>query len=38
MSYGAEDQSGSTVMIDAAYVDGQLAAVARNVDLSKYVL
>ncbi len=38
VSFEAEDRTGSTVIIDAAYVDGQLSSVARNVDLSKYVL
>jgi len=35
---GAEDRKGETLVIDGAYVDGQLAAVARNTDLSRYVL
>jgi len=38
VSFNAEDRGGSTVTIDAAYVDAQLASVARNTDLSKYVL
>lgn len=38
ISFEAEDRSGTTVMIDAAYVDGQLASIARNTDLSKYIL
>jgi ATP-dependent HslUV protease ATP-binding subunit HslU len=38
VSFGAEDRQGSTLVIDAAYVDAQLASVARNTDLSKYVL
>jgi ATP-dependent HslUV protease ATP-binding subunit HslU len=38
VSFDAEDRQGSTLTIDAAYVDAQLASVARNVDLSKYVL
>jgi ATP-dependent HslUV protease ATP-binding subunit HslU len=38
VSFNAEDRSGSTLTIDAAYVDQQLAAVARNTDLSRYVL
>ena len=38
VSFDAEDRSGSTLVIDAAYVDGQLASVARNTDLSRYVL
>jgi ATP-dependent HslUV protease ATP-binding subunit HslU len=38
VSFDAEDRSGATVTIDAAYVEAQLADVAQNVDLSKYVL
>jgi ATP-dependent HslUV protease ATP-binding subunit HslU len=38
ISFEAEDRSGTTVVIDAAYVDGQLASIARNTDLSKYIL
>ncbi|MDP5279239.1 ATP-dependent protease ATPase subunit HslU [Sphingomonas sp. DG1-23] len=38
VSFDAEDRAGQTLAIDAAYVDKQLAAVARNTDLSRYVL
>jgi ATP-dependent HslUV protease ATP-binding subunit HslU len=38
VSFDAEDRQGSTVTVDAAYVDAQLASIARNTDLSKYVL
>ncbi len=38
ISFGAEDRQGETLIVDAAYVDAQLASVARNTDLSKYVL
>ncbi len=38
VSFNAEDRQGSTLTVDAAYVDAQLAHVARNADLSKYVL
>ena len=38
VSFEAEDRGGSAVVIDAAYVDKQLASVARNTDLSRYVL
>jgi ATP-dependent HslUV protease ATP-binding subunit HslU len=38
VSFEAEDRGGSAVVIDAAYVDQQLASVARNTDLSRYVL
>jgi ATP-dependent HslUV protease ATP-binding subunit HslU len=38
ISFGAEDQQGSSFAIDKAYVEAQLASIARDVDLSKYVL
>jgi len=38
VSFEAEDRQGSELVVDKAYVDGELASVARNVDLSKYVL
>ena len=38
VSFEAEDRGGTTVTVNAAYVDAQLAAVARDNDLSKYVL
>ena len=38
VSFDAEERQGETVTVDAAYVEGQLAEVARNTDLSKYVL
>ncbi|WP_116091541.1 ATP-dependent protease ATPase subunit HslU [Sphingomonas crusticola] len=38
VSFHAEDRGGTTLTIDGAYVDSQLAAVARDTDLSKYVL
>ncbi|MCJ8158209.1 ATP-dependent protease ATPase subunit HslU [Sphingomonas sp. LaA6.9] len=38
VSFDAEDRQGEKLVIDAAYVDGQLASIARNTDLSKYVL
>lgn len=38
VSYEAEERKGETVKVDAAYVDAQLADIARNADLSKYVL
>jgi ATP-dependent HslUV protease ATP-binding subunit HslU len=38
VSFEAEDRSGSAVVIDAAYVDQQLSGIARNTDLSRYVL
>jgi ATP-dependent HslUV protease ATP-binding subunit HslU len=38
VSFEAEDRRGETVHVDAAYVDRQLASIARDTDLSKYVL
>ncbi len=38
VSFAAEDRSGETVTVDAAYVDAQLAGIARNTDLSRFVL
>ena len=38
VSFDAEDRGGSTLTIDRAYVEGQLKEIARNTDLSKYVL
>jgi ATP-dependent HslUV protease ATP-binding subunit HslU len=38
VSFNAEDRGGSTLVVDAAYVEQQLAAIARNADLSRFVL
>jgi ATP-dependent HslUV protease ATP-binding subunit HslU len=38
VSFEAELRQGETVTVDAAYVENQLAEIARNTDLSKYVL
>jgi len=38
VSFEAEDRGDTTVVVDAVYVDGQLASIARDNDLSKYVL
>lgn len=38
VSFDAEDRAGQAVTIDAAYVERQLASIARNTDLSRYVL
>ena len=38
ISYDAEDQKGQTFKIDAAYVIRQLEGIAKDTDLSKYVL
>jgi len=38
VSFEATDQPGSSVVIDAAYVDARLAELAKNEDLARYVL
>ena len=38
VSFGAEDMSGVTLAIDAAYVEQQLSEIVGDTDLSKYVL
>ena len=38
ISFEAEDRGGESLVIDAAFVDGQLAGIAKDIDLSRYVL
>ena len=38
VSFGAEDRGGETLTVDATYVDKQLAEIARDTDLSRFVL
>ncbi|RZK00723.1 MAG: ATP-dependent protease ATPase subunit HslU [Novosphingobium sp.] len=38
LSFEAEDRTGETVKIDAAYVRGKLEDLAKDSDLSKYIL
>ena len=38
ISFDAEDRKGDAITIDAAYVQQQLAGIAKDTDLSKYVL
>ncbi len=38
VSFTAEDRGGETVVVDAAFVEAQLAGIARDTDLSRYVL
>ncbi len=38
VSFDAEDRTGTTVTVDAAYVSDRLASLASNADLSKYIL
>ncbi|MBX3703670.1 MAG: ATP-dependent protease ATPase subunit HslU [Steroidobacteraceae bacterium] len=37
-SFEAADRSGSAVVVDAAFVDGHLSALAKDEDLSRYIL
>jgi ATP-dependent HslUV protease ATP-binding subunit HslU len=38
ISYSASEKSGETITIDAAYVNEQVAPLAKNADLSKFIL
>ena len=38
ISFSAADRSGETIVIDAAFVNGQLEDIAKNADLSRYIL
>jgi ATP-dependent HslUV protease ATP-binding subunit HslU len=38
VSFEAEDRVGETIEVDAAYVSERLAGLARDTDLSKYIL
>jgi ATP-dependent HslUV protease ATP-binding subunit HslU len=38
VSFEAEDRSGETLVVDAAFVEKQLSGIAKNADLSRYVL
>jgi ATP-dependent HslUV protease ATP-binding subunit HslU len=38
VSFEAEERRGESIVVDAAYVEKQLSDIARNTDLSKYVL
>jgi ATP-dependent HslUV protease ATP-binding subunit HslU len=38
VSFEATDQSGSTIVIDAAYVDSHLDQLVKDEDLSRYIL
>jgi len=38
ISFTAEDRGGETLVVDAAFVEAQLAGIARDTDLSRYVL
>ena len=38
ISFEAEERKGETILIDRDFVDRQLSSLARDTDLSKYVL
>ena len=38
VSFTAEERHGQTLVVDQSFVDSQLAGIARNADLSRYVL
>jgi len=38
ISFDASDRHGETVIVDGAYVEAQLGDIARNTDLSKFIL
>ncbi|HNN55383.1 MAG TPA: HslU--HslV peptidase ATPase subunit, partial [Novosphingobium sp.] len=38
LSFEAEDRQGETVRVDAAYVSQRLAGLAKDTDLSRYIL
>ena len=38
ISYSAPDRGGETMTIDAAYVEGHIGELARNTDLSRFIL
>ena len=38
LSFEAEDRGGDKLVVDAAFVEKQLSGIAKNADLSRYVL
>ena len=38
ISFNATDRAGETVTIDAAYVEKHIGDLARNADLSRFIL
>jgi ATP-dependent HslUV protease ATP-binding subunit HslU len=38
ISFNATDRSGDTVKIDAAYVEAHIGDLAKNADLSRFIL
>ncbi|MCL4146866.1 UNVERIFIED_CONTAM: hypothetical protein GTU68_026413 [Idotea baltica] len=37
-SFEASDQAGSSIVVNADYVDGHLGDLVKDVDLSRYIL
>jgi ATP-dependent HslUV protease ATP-binding subunit HslU len=38
ISFAASDRAGETVVIDAKYVEDHIGDLARNIDLSRFIL
>ena len=38
LSFSASDRSGERLVVDAPYVEARIGAIARNADLSRYIL
>jgi len=38
ISFDAENRYGETLVVDGAFVEKQLSGIAKNADLSRYVL
>jgi ATP-dependent HslUV protease ATP-binding subunit HslU len=38
ISFDATDKGGETILIDAAYVQARIGDLAKNADLSKFIL
>jgi ATP-dependent HslUV protease ATP-binding subunit HslU len=38
VSFEAEDRRGESLVVDAAFVEQRLSGIAKNADLSRYVL
>jgi ATP-dependent HslUV protease ATP-binding subunit HslU len=38
VSFDAENRRGETLVVDKAFVEQQLSGIAKNADLSRYVL
>jgi ATP-dependent HslUV protease ATP-binding subunit HslU len=38
VSFDAEDRRGETLVVDGSFVEQQLSGIAKNADLSRYVL